>query len=68
MRQNPPQPRSGEQVVEGRLQACRCVPSQVRLGRVPAHAFWEVESLHHTPVGQRRSSVSTPRESRRISW
>jgi hypothetical protein len=27
MRQDPPQPRAGEQVVEGRLQACRCVPS-----------------------------------------
>ena len=33
----PAKPRAGEQVVEGRLQACRCVPSQVRLRRVPAH-------------------------------
>ena len=33
VRQDPPQPRGGEQVVEGRLQACRCVPSQVRLRR-----------------------------------
>ena len=39
MRQDPPQPRAGEQVVEGRLQACRCVPSHVRLRRVPAGAF-----------------------------
>ena len=39
VRQDPPQPRSGEQVVEGRLQACRCVPSQVRLRRVPGHGL-----------------------------
>ena len=37
VRQDPPQPRPGEQVVEGRLQACRCVPSRVRLRRVPGH-------------------------------
>ena len=41
----PAQPRPGEQVVEGRLQACRCVPSQVRLRRVPDMASWERSTL-----------------------
>ena len=30
---------SGEQAVEGRLQACRCVPSHVRLRRVPGRCL-----------------------------
>ena len=38
----------GEQVVEGRLQACRCVPSQVRLRRVPA-VDWRVRADLNVP-------------------
>ena len=45
VRQDPRQPRGGEQVVEGRLQACRCVPSQVRLRRVPDMATEESRSI-----------------------
>jgi len=68
MRQDPRQPRGGEQVVEGRLQACRCVPSLVRLRRVPGHGCRHVAYSCHRPVGQRRSPVSTLRESRWTSW
>ena len=68
VRQDPRQPRAGEQVVEARLQACRRVPSQVRLRRVPGHGFWDAEYSCLTPAGQRRSSVSALRESRRTSW
>ena len=68
VRQYPPQPRPGEQVVEGRLQDCRCVPSQVRLRRVPDQGFLGAGYSHHRHDGQRRSSVSTLRESRWTSW
>ena len=37
VRQDPRQPRRGQQAVAGGLQACRCVPSRVRLRRVPGH-------------------------------
>ena len=37
---DPPQPRPGEQVVEGRLQACRCVPSQFDLDAFPDMPHW----------------------------
>ena len=44
-------------------------PLQVRLRRVPGHAFLDVAgSSHHAHVGQRRSSVSALRESRWTSW
>ena len=52
VRQDPRQPRAGEQNMERRLQDCRCVPSQVQLRRVTAHVCLEAES-YHTPVGQR---------------
>ena len=51
VRQDPRQPRGGEQVVEGRLKACRRVPSQVRLQHPTAHILWFADSSRHTPDG-----------------
>ena len=43
-------------------------PLRFDFERVPGHAFLDAESSHHRHDGQRRSSVSTLRESRWTSW